>query len=231
MPRRSADLDHPITALFLEIPNLRTVARHAIPRIVECTLIPLALFVLGLHMLGVWGAMLIGLAWVYTAIITRLVLRRPVPGLLLIGGVTLTARTMVAIASHSALVYFLQPSLGTIMIAGAFLFSVPLDRPLAAKLAADFCPLSHDVRGNHHVRRFFRRISLLWAAAQAANASITIWLLFTQSLSTFVVLRSVVSATVTISAIAISTLWFYRTMARNGITIRMAARVPARVRA
>ena len=39
---------------------------------------------------------------------------------------------------------------------------------------------------NEHVRRFFRRISLLWAFAQASNATITIWLLLTQSLATFV---------------------------------------------
>jgi hypothetical protein len=221
MRRRLADCENPVAALSLEIPNLRAVARHAVPRFIECTLIPLGLFIVGLHVLGIWGAMLFGIGWVYAAIATRLMLRRKVPGLLVLGAVTLTARTAIAMAAHSAIVYFLQPSLGTIMVAGAFLFSVGLDKPLAARLAADFCPLSLEVHGNQHVRRFFRRVSLLWAAAQAANAAITIWLLFSQSVSTFVVLRSVVSAGVTVSAIAISTLWFYRSMSRHGITIRV----------
>ena len=222
MRRRLADCEKPVAALSLEIPNIRAVALHALPRFVECTLVPLGLFLLGLHVLGIWGAMIAGLVWVYAAIATRLVLRRRVPGLLVLGAVTLTARTLIAIAAHSTIVYFLQPSLGTIMVAGAFLLSVGLDKPLAARLAADFCPLSLEVHGNRHVRVFFRRVSLLWAAAQAANAAITIWLLFSQSVSTFVVLRSVVSAGVTVSAIAISTLWFYRTMSRNGIAIRVA---------
>jgi hypothetical protein len=228
MRRRLADRETPTAALSLEIPNLREIARHALPRFVECTLVPLGLFLLGLHVLGIWGAMFAGLGFVYAAIAIRLVMRRKVPGLLVIGAMTLTARTVVAMAAHSTVVYFLQPSLGTILVAGAFLLSVGIDKPLAARLAADFCPLSLEVHGNHHVRRFFRRVSLLWAAAQAANATITIWLLFSQSVATFVVLRSVVSAGVTVSAIAISTFWFHRSMARHGITIRTAA-VPARV--
>ncbi len=136
-------------------------------------------------------------------------------------------RTIIAGLSHSAVVYFLQPSLGTIAVSAAFLLSVPFGRPLAGKLAADFCPLSREVHGNQHVRDFFRRISLLWAAAQAANAALTLWLLFSQSLSTFVVFRSVVSAGTTITAIAISTLWFRSCMRRHGITVRMAPRVRA----
>jgi hypothetical protein len=213
----------------LEIPGLRTVARHAVPRFVEGTLVPLVLFVICLRFLGVWGAMTAGLLWVYSAIGVRLTLRKRVPGILVLGAVTLTARTVIALVSGSVLVYFLQPSLGTMLVALAFLMSVPLDRPLAGRLADDFCPLPSDVRANTHVRRFFRQISLLWAFAQISNAAITIWLLFSQSLSTFVVLRSVVSCSVTVAAIVASTLWFKRSMARHGITVSMASwrRTPA----
>jgi hypothetical protein len=48
---------------------------------VEGTLIPLGLFLLGLHILGIWGDVR-GLGFVYVAIATRLVMRRRVPGLL-----------------------------------------------------------------------------------------------------------------------------------------------------
>jgi hypothetical protein len=205
----------------MHIPDLRTVARHAAPRFIEGTLVPLVLFVAGLHLIGVWGAMAAGLVWVYTAIGVRLWLRRPVPGLLLLGATTLTARSIVALAAHSVVVYFLQPSLGTILVAAAFLISVPLDRPLAQRLAADFCPLPIEMHANTHVRRFFRHVSLLWAFAQTANAALTIWLLFSQSIGTFVVLRTVVSAGVTVTAIAASTLWFKRSMARNGIVVQL----------
>ena len=210
-----------MSSVDMEIPDLRTVVLHATPRIVESTLIPLALFLVGLRVLGVWGAMTAGLVWVYALILIRLCMRRRVPGVLLLGAVTLSARTVVAIASHSVVVYFLQPSLGTMLIAGAFLFSVALDRPLAGKLAADFCPLSSEVHSSAHMRTFFRQISLLWAFAQALNATVTIYLLFSQSLGTFVVLRTVVSTGITLLAIAASALWFKRSMRRHGISVQL----------
>ena len=142
-------------------------------------------------------------------------------GVLLIGAVTLTARTIVAMASHSVVVYFLQPSLGTMLIAGAFLFSVAINRPLAGRLAADFCPLPNEVHANTHVRTFFRQISLLWAFTQAMNAAVTVYLLFSQSLGTFVVLRTVVSTSTTLVAIVVSALWFKRSMRRHGISVQL----------
>jgi hypothetical protein len=210
-----------MTSVHMEIPDLRTVARHAVPRFVEGTLVPLALFLVGLRVLGLWGAMGAGLLWVYSAIVLRLLLRRRVPGILMIGAATLTARTFVALLSHSVVVYFLQPSLATMLVAAAFLLSVPLDRPLAGRLAADFCPLPLEVHANTHVRRFFRQISLLWAFAQTLNAALTIWLLFSQSLATFVLLKSVVSVGVTVIAIVASTLWFKRSMARHDIEVHL----------
>jgi hypothetical protein len=77
------------------------------------------------------------------------------------------------------------------------------------------------MHANTHVRRFFRHISLLWAFAQALNATITMWLLFSQSLATFVLLKSAVSMGVTVTAIVASTLWFKRSMARNDIEVHL----------
>ena len=216
-----------MTRVHLELPDLHSMARRASLRVLEGVLVPLAIFLVGLRLLGVWGAIGIGLVWIYGLIAVRVCMRRPVPGILLIGAVTATARTIIAVASHSVVVYFLQPSLGTALIATAFLVSVVLDRPLAARLAVDFCPLSDEVRANVHVRRFFRQISLLWAFAQGANAAITVWLLFSQSVGTFVVLRSVVSTSLTAVAIIVSSLWFWRTMVRNDIAVTLLRRRPA----
>jgi hypothetical protein len=54
-----------------------------------------------------------------------------------------------------------------------------------------------------------------------AQAAITIWLLFSQSVGTFVVLRSAVSTTVTVAALVASVLWFKRSMKRNGIHVKL----------
>ncbi len=212
-----------MSPVHMEMPDVRAVLRHATPRILEGTVVPLLVFVVGLHLIGVWGAMVGGLVWVYSAIAVRTITRRRVPGILVLGALTLTARTAIAVLSHSVVVYFLQPSLATMLIATAFLLSVPFDRPLAQRLAADFCPLPDAMHANAHVRRFFRQITLLWAFAQAANAALTVWLLFTQSLGAFVVLRTVVSAGVTVVAIAVSAAWFKRSMGRHGIVVNLPA--------
>jgi hypothetical protein len=209
--------------VHFEIPSLRALARHAVPRIVEGTIIPVVLFLVTLRLLGVWGAMTAGLAWGYGAVIVRLVLRKRVPGILLIGTATLTARTLLAALSHSTFIYFLQPTLGTALVATAFLLSVPLGRPLAGRLADDFCPIPADFRANAHVHRFFRQITLLWAFVQACNVTVTLWLLFTQSVGTYLVAKTAVSTSFTVTAIILSTLWFRRSMARNGIVVTVAS--------
>ena len=183
-------------------------------------MVPLALFLLTLRLVGVWGAVLIGLGWTYVAVGRRLLTGRRVPGILVLGAVTLTARTVVAMVSGSVVVYFLQPTLGTALVAGAFLLSVPLRRPLAQRLARDFCPIPEDVLENTHVRRFFRQVTLLWAVTQLANASVTLWLLLSESLATFLIAKTLVSWGLTGTAIVVSTIWFRRSMTRHGILAR-----------
>src|SRR5215207_1203269 len=123
-----------------EMPRLRTLARHALPKLLETTVIPLALFAGVLHTFGLWGAIVAGLGWSYAAILRRLVTRQRIPGLLLIGTLTLTARSVLAFATGSSVLYFLQPTLGTAMVAVAFLLSVVLGRPLAQRIAAELLP-------------------------------------------------------------------------------------------
>lgn len=210
-----------------EMPRLRTLARHAVPHVVESTVIPLALFLLTLRFVGVWGAVLIGLGWTYTAVVRRLIMGQRVPGILVLTAVTLTARTVIAMVSGSVVVYFLQPTLGTALVAGAFLLSVPLGRPLAERLARDFCPIPSGVLAHAPVRRFFLQISLLWAFTQLANATVTLWLLLSQSLATFLVAKTLVSWGLTGGAILISTLWFRRSMRRHGVLTPRRAAAPA----
>jgi hypothetical protein len=210
-----------------EIPRLSTLARHAVPHVVEGAIIPLGLFLLTLRFLGVWGAVLIGLGWTYAAVARRLVMGQRVPGILVLTAVTLTARTVVAMASGSVVVYFLQPTLGTALVAGAFLLSVPLGRPLAERLARDFCPIPSGVLAHASVRRFFLQITLLWAFTQLANATVTLWLLFSQSLAMFLVAKTLVSWGLTGSAIAVSTIWFHRSMRRHGILVPRRAKAAA----
>jgi intracellular septation protein A len=206
-----------------ELPRLRTLARHALPNVIEGSLVPVALFLVMLERFGIEGAIVVGLGWSYAAVLRRLLTRRRVPGIMVIGAVTLTARSALALVTGSSFVYFLQPTLGTALVATAFLLSVPLGRPLAQRLAADFCPIPPHVMADAHVRRCFLRISLLWAVTGFLNASLALWLQFSQSVGTFVVTKSLVSASLTVVAVAISVVWFRRTVARPSLIPARAA--------
>jgi hypothetical protein len=203
----------------LEIPRLRALARHALPNLVEATVVPLLVFYAALWLVGVWGGLVGALVWSYTATARRLVMGRPVPGLLVLGVVGLTARTVVAALSGSVFVYFLQPTLTTVFIAGVFLASVPAGRPIAQRLAGDFCPLPATFIGSPPVRRFFARITVLWAFVQLTNAAVSIWLLITQPVGTYVLARSVTSWGLTLAAVGLSTLYFKLSMRNHGIAI------------
>jgi hypothetical protein len=205
-----------------ELPRLRHVVRHAMPRVVEATLIPLALFYLAMWMLGMWGALAATLLWSYTAVARRLVRRKPVPAVLVMGAAAMTVRTAIALASGSVFMYFLQPTLGTLTVGAAFLISVPAGKPLAQRLVADFCPIPDALAHHPRVRAFFTRITLLWAFVQMANAAITVWLLTSQSVSVYLMAKTLVSWTLTLGTIATCSVWFLRSMRQHGI---LAARV------
>jgi intracellular septation protein A len=204
------------TAIDFQIPRVREIARHALPRVAEGTIVPLAIFLLALRLAGVEVALAGGLVWTYGAITTRLVMRRPVPGIVAVGALTATARVALALMTGNVFFYFLQPTLGTALVGAAFLVSATLRRPLAEKLAHDFCPLPSSMTKHPRVRTFFLHVSLLWGAVFLANAGLTLWLLLDNSITTFVIARPFVSGGFTVTGILLSVLWFKQVLRRHG---------------
>ncbi len=197
-----------------EIPRLTALARHALPRVIESMVAPVVVFYAGLFALGLDGALVTAVTWVYGGIVVRLIRRRPVPGTMLLAALGVTARAAMAAVTGSAVVYFLQPTLGTMLVAMAFLGSVPLRRPLAAKVATDLVPLPDAFLAHHRVYRFFLRISLLWALVFTLNTGLSLWLLFSQSIATFLWIRTVAVALLGATAVVIS-VWSFRRCARR----------------
>jgi hypothetical protein len=207
------------------IPNLRAMARHALPNVVEGKLVPLVLFVAFLEVIGTAWALLVALAWSVGAIAVRTATGRRVPGLVVLSATTLAARTAAALATGSMVVYFLQPTITTFVVGAAFLVSVPLGSPLARKLAYDLLPFDDATKAHPLVERFFVRLSLFWAFTSLVNATITVWLLLTQSTTTFVVVKSVLgplTGTVTVAAMAA---WFWIASTRSGTRIVWSPRL------
>ncbi|HEY1281100.1 MAG TPA: VC0807 family protein [Acidimicrobiales bacterium] len=206
-------------AEHIEIPRLGALSRHAGRHVVEASLIPLALFYLTLTFVGSTAALLTALAWSYLALGRRLVTGQRLPGLLLLGAFGLTARTLVALGTGSLFLYFLQPTLTSAVVACLFLASLLTASPMALRLAADVCPLPGDVLALPVVRQYFVRLTVLWAGVQLASAGLTITLLMSQPVGTYVWAKQVTSLGLTGTAIAVSVLWFKQSMRRNGIMV------------
>jgi hypothetical protein len=195
------------------------VIRHALPVVLEGVVGPLVLFYLLLVVSGFRGALIAALAWSYLALGRRLFKGERVSMLLLFGTILITLRTVIAFITGSAFVYFAQPTAGTIVISLALLVSALLGRPFTQRFAHDFCPIDPAIMRRPLVRRFFIRISVLWASVLMLNAGLVFWLLISSSLRSFVLERSAVTYGLTAVAIFISITGFMAMMRRDGITV------------
>jgi hypothetical protein len=209
------------------IPDLRHAIRHAIPNVIEGKIVPVVLFVGLLELTGSTWALLAALTWSLTSIGYRRATGRRVPGLIVLSALALIARTIAALASGSMFVYFLQPTVTTVLVGIAFMASVARGNPLALRLACDVLPFDDATVSHPLVRQFFTRLSVLWAITSMVNASITIWLLLTQSTTTFVLVKSVLGPSTAAVTIALGMIWFRFTLTRSGTRLVWSA-PPAR---
>ncbi len=166
--------------------------------------VPGGLFWLCLVTLNVWAALVAALAWCYGAFGWRLATRRRMSGLLVLTVIGLTARTAWTFASGDTFLYFVQPVVTNGLIAAVSLLSLATARPVVARLAADFYPMSEDVARRAPVQRLFWRLTLLWAVVCLGKALVTLWLLESQSLANFVAVKNAVFLVATVVAVAVT---------------------------
>jgi hypothetical protein len=174
-----------------ERPRLGTVIRRVSLSLLIACVIPAALFYVCVVVAGVWVAIFAALAWSYGAIAWRLVTRRRTSGLLILTAIVMTGRTAVALLTDSTFLYFLQPIISDGAVATTFLLSLVLARPMVARLAGDFYPMDHELAMRPRIRRLFRRLTVLWAVLCVGKATMTLWLLQSQSVETFVLVKGV----------------------------------------
>ncbi len=206
----------------LVIPGPRAILRHSWRTVLEGKVIPVAIFLGFLELVGTMGALLSALFWSVSVMLYRMKKREKVPGLIVLSTLGLGARTVLALATGSWVVYFLQPTVATALVGLAFLVSVPMGRPLAERLAHDFCPFDTETADHPMLRLFFTRLSLLWAFTSLVNAGITLWLLLTQSVTTFVVIKSFLGPSFTAVTLATAAIWFRFRMQRQGLKLQFS---------
>ena len=208
--------DH-TTESGIRIPTFRQFARRIVPQGIEGVLFPMCVFWLGQHFLGLTVAIAGGLACCASTITWRLVTKRQIHGLLLVGALALVARSVLGMWTGSSFLYFLQPIVGTMFIAVAFLVSVWIQRPLAQRFASDFCDIPAHVYEERSVHQYFQRCSLMWAAVSVTNTLVTLWLLTTQSVGTFVIAKTALTIGANFGAVLVSVMWFKRIVARHSL--------------
>lgn len=194
-------------------PRLRTILGHLLLSLLTAVVVPGVLFAVSLVMASVWAALVVAITWCYGAIAWRALTRRRMSGLTILTVVGLTGRTALAFASGNTYIYFLQPVINNVILALLFLLSLATARPVVARLAADFYPMSADVAKRPRVQRLFWQLTLLWAFVCLAKAVATLWLLQSQSLVSFIMVKNVVFLGLTVAAVAVTVfaaLWVAR---------------------
>lgn len=187
-------------------PRLAAIVGHLTVSLLVANVIPAALFYVCLVTIGTWAALVAALAWCYGAMTWRVCTRRRMSGLLALTVLILTVRTAFALASGDTFIYFLQPVVSDAVIAMVFLISLASARPVVARLAADFYPMSRDLAERPRVQRLFWRLTLLWAGVCLGKAVIAFWLLQSQSVAAFVLTKNLALLVLTALAVVATVL-------------------------
>lgn len=187
-------------------PRLRAILWHIFVSLLTACFIPALLFYVCLATISVWAALVAALAWCYGACAWRMATKRRRSGLLLLTVAVLTARTGFAFASGDTFLYFLQPAVTDVLVAAMFFASLATARPVVARLASDFYPMTADVAKRPRIQRLFWCLTFLWAVVCLGKASVTVSLLVSQSTMTFVVVKSICLLSITIVAVVATVL-------------------------
>jgi hypothetical protein len=190
-----------------------TVIKRVSLSLLVAVVVPAVTFYGFFALFGVWTAIIAALVWTYGAIAWRALSRRRTSGLLILTAILMTGRTALALVADSTWLYFLQPIISDGIVATAFLLSLASARPMVARLAGDFYPMDHELAMRPRIRRLFRNLTVLWAVLGLLKASMTLWLLQSQSLDTFILVKS-------ISMLLINTLAAFATVGLAALVAR-----------
>jgi hypothetical protein len=162
------------------------VSRRLWPCLLEATLIPTALCYVGLLVGGLTVGVVAAATWTYLAVGYRIATGRVVSSLLVLATLGLSIRVAMYAFNGNAFVYFAQPIARTVATAMLFAVSAVVGRPFVARFANDFCSFTSDVAARPAIVALFRRLTFLWAGAQAATAAVNLTLLLTVPVRVFV---------------------------------------------
>jgi hypothetical protein len=198
-------------------PRVAAIMRHLGISVLMANIVPGVLFYCCLIAGNVWTALIAALVWCYGSMAWRLSTKRRASGLLLLTLVGLTAKTVFALVSGSTFIYFLQPAITDCIVAVMFLASLATARPVVARLAGDFFPMSADVASRPRIQKLFWELTLIWALICLAKAVVTVWLLESLPLVTFVAMKEVMILSMLAMGMTVSLTSAFRVARAEGL--------------
>jgi hypothetical protein len=210
----------------LEINGLRATIVRAGRLLLEAVVVPTVLLAILLHVIGTTRSILVAVGWCACAIGFRWFVDRRLPGTLLLGSAALAVKAAIALASGSILVYLLQPVLGSVVMALLFLGSAAFGRPITLRLARDFVHVPAHILDKRGVRRMFTEVAVIWGFSRLVDVALNLGFLH-RGVDAGLWARGLLSPLLTILAVAVCTAWGWRSLRRNGISLKISASSPA----
>ncbi len=206
-----ASPDQPVHVIH--IGALRPAMLRAGRLFAETVLIPTALLVVLLNTVGLVAGLSAVLGWCVVTVTVRWIRGRHLPGTLLLCAGSLCTRAIVAMVLSSALVYLIQPVIGSIFMALLFLGSALLGRPITMRLARDFIALPVQLLHHPGVRRVFTQTAALWGAGRLIDAGMNFGAL-RFGITAGLLSRGLLSGVLTALMIVVCAAWGARSLRR-----------------
>ncbi|MBI5088091.1 MAG: hypothetical protein HZB15_04280 [Actinobacteria bacterium] len=134
----------------------------------------------------------------------------------------MTLRLLLYLLNDNAFAYFVQPIARTVATAALFALSVVFGKPLVARFAGDFCAFGADVQNRPGIVSLFRRLTYLWAGAQATIAAVNLTLLLTVPVAVFVGTATATAWVVMCGAVVLTVTDAVRTARTEGLRTAVA---------
>jgi hypothetical protein len=223
VPPTSDQQQHEHEHVFIEIGELKPTLLRAARLFLETVLVPTALLYLFLHLFGLVAGLSAVLAWCALSVGFRWVVGQHMPGTLLLCVGMLCGRATLALVLSSALVYLLQPVVGSAFMGLLFLGSALVGRPVTMRLARDFVAIPAHLFQRRPIRRLFTEVALIFGVSRLLDVGMSLGLLRV-GLDAGLLGRGLCSGSLTVLTIAVCTAWGWRSIRRiPGVTLCMRA--------
>jgi hypothetical protein len=215
-----------VVSAVIDLGAIRPALLRGARVFLETVAVPTALLYVILHLVGLGAGLGAVVAWCCLTVGARRLLGHPLPGTLLLCSAMLCGRAIVALLLSSAVAFLVQPIIGSILMAGLFLGSAAIGRPITVRLARDFVALPAHFFHKRAVRRVFTEVALIWGVSRLCDAGMSIWFIG-GGIDLGLLSRGVFSTLLTVATVALCAGWGWRKMRSiPGIDLRIGGAAP-----